>query len=209
MINHDPNGNGAYQETTRESIPRAPRQKHGNPSSFMTEEIWPFVGKSFGSVHTTQIPRKTTMGITKNDGFQEGSDMFIRISYIKIFTFFQEKTTLHISGFHTVTFEKRTTSGMLRWSQHTKNHQRFDVKKAGCLNHEARNCFEIHGFCLFDAWRKWKKPYPKWWFNGDWPIWSWQKVRNILKQIQEFMEKLCGIQLKGSRKKHKRKRRKT
>ena len=92
MINHDPNGNGAYQETTRESIPRAPRQQKW----WSTQTFWAILERVFyDQRHLTFCweefrkcayytnPRKTTMGITKNDVFQEGSDMFIRI-YIYI-----------------------------------------------------------------------------------------------------------------------------
>lgn len=71
---------------------------HFGTRFFMTKDIWPFVGKSFGSVRTTQIPRKTTMGITKKSCFFKKDLICLYIYHIYIFTFFQQKTTCTFQG---------------------------------------------------------------------------------------------------------------
>lgn len=117
---------------------------HFGTRFFMTEDIWPFVGKSFGSVRTTQIPRKTTMGITKKWCFSRRIWYVYTYIIYHLYTFFQEKTTLHVSGFHTVTFEKRTR---LCWDEvNMQKPPRVWRIKGWLLKSWSSKLFEIHGF---------------------------------------------------------------
>lgn len=145
MINHDPNGNGAYQETTRESIPRAPRQQKW----WSTQTFWAILERVFlwpktfdlllGRVSEVCVLHKSPaklpwesqkMMFFKKDLICLYVYIYINIIY-KYLPFSKRKQHARFRVPHRYLWEKNTA--MLRWSQHAKTTKGLTYKKGWLL----------------------------------------------------------------------------